>query len=57
MLVESVKLHFRYRGLTFTKSFGVLKSSLSLRNASYWEYLGYVVSVCHMFPKIGLLSH
>lgn len=55
-LVESIKLHFRYGGLTFSKCFGVLKRNLSLRNANYREYLGYVVSVCHVFP-ISRLSN
>lgn len=35
MLVESIKLHFRYGGLTFSKCFGLLKRSLSLRSANY----------------------
>lgn len=56
MLVESIKLHFRYGRLTFSKCFGVLKRSLSLRNTNYREYLEYVVSVCHIFT-ISRLSN
>lgn len=56
MLVESIKLHFWYGSLTFSKCFEVLKRSPSLRNANYREYLEYAVSVCHIFT-ISRLSN